>query len=98
MQAPSIEFHGNLSSVSRVDTCGQTERRTDMTKILVALRDYANAPKTPRYYDAGSKQQYPDARWLSYSVKINKTGYIQCDSFGTRPKKMRISQRIFIGF
>ena len=24
--------------------------------------------------------------------------YIQCDSFGTRPKKMRISQRLFIRF
>jgi len=23
---------------------------------------------------------------------------LQCDSFGTRPKKMRISQRLFIGF
>ena len=23
---------------------------------------------------------------------------IQCDSFGTRPKKMRISQRLFIRF
>ena len=25
-------------------------------------------------------------------------GYVQCDSFGTRPKKMQISQRLFIRF
>jgi hypothetical protein len=28
MQAPNIEFHGNLSSGSRVDTCGRKNGRT----------------------------------------------------------------------
>jgi hypothetical protein len=71
MQAPNIEFHGNLFSGSRVDNV-RTKRRTDMVKVLGAFRDYAHAPKTPRYYDAGGKQQYQDAGWPSYSVKITQ--------------------------
>ena len=30
--------------------------------------------------------------------KLRIFSIIQCDSFGTRPKKMRISQRLFIRF
>ena len=39
MKVPSTTFHGNRSSVCRTDTC----RRTDMTKLVGASRDYANA-------------------------------------------------------
>jgi len=36
---------------------------------------------------------------ITKSSKMNKSyGIIQGDSFGTRPKKMRISQRLFITF
>ena len=38
---------------------------------------------------------------LLYDIVINlmKVGeVIQCDSFGTRPKKMRISEKLFIRF
>jgi len=38
MKVPSNRFHGNRSSA---DTC----RRTDMTKLMGAFRDYANATK-----------------------------------------------------
>jgi hypothetical protein len=37
----SIRFHGNTSSGSRADTCGQA----DMTKTIRAFRHCANAPK-----------------------------------------------------
>jgi len=34
----------NLSSGSRVVPCGSTYRRTDMTKLIVAFRNFAKAP------------------------------------------------------
>ena len=37
----NIKFHQNPSSGSRVVPCG----RTDMTKLIVAFRNFANAPK-----------------------------------------------------
>jgi hypothetical protein len=36
-----MKFYQNSPSVSRVVPCG----RTDTTKLIVAFRDYANAPK-----------------------------------------------------
>jgi hypothetical protein len=36
------KFHENPSSASRVAPCGQT----DMTKLTVAFRNFANSPKT----------------------------------------------------
>jgi hypothetical protein len=39
----NINFHENPSSGSRVVPCGQTE---DMTEVIVAFRNFANAPKT----------------------------------------------------
>ena len=41
----NIKFHENPSSGSRVDPCGQTDERTDMTKLLVAFSNFANSPK-----------------------------------------------------
>jgi len=53
-----IEFHENLPSGSRVVQCGwtrhtdrrtdgltDTDRQTDMTKLIVAYRNFANKPK-----------------------------------------------------
>jgi len=34
------KFHENPSSESQVVPCGQTDRRTDMTKRIVALRNF----------------------------------------------------------
>jgi hypothetical protein len=39
----TIKLHENPGS--RVVPCGQTEGRTDMTKLIVAFRNSANAPK-----------------------------------------------------
>ena len=40
-KSSNIKFHENPSSGSRVVPC----RRTDMTKLIVAFRNFANAPK-----------------------------------------------------
>ena len=48
-----MKFHENPSSGSRVVPCGetdvrtygQTERRTDLRKLIVASRNFANASK-----------------------------------------------------
>jgi hypothetical protein len=42
----TIKFHENPSSGSRVVPCG----RTDMTKLIVAFRSFANALKKPTKY------------------------------------------------
>jgi hypothetical protein len=42
----NIKFHENPSSGSRVVPCGQMDGgRTDMTKLIVAIRNFANLPK-----------------------------------------------------
>jgi hypothetical protein len=44
-----VKFHENPSSERRVVPCGredtQTDGRTDVTKLIVALRNLANSPK-----------------------------------------------------
>jgi len=42
----NIKFHENPSSGSRVVSCVRTDGRSDMTKLIVAFRNFANAPKT----------------------------------------------------
>jgi len=41
----NIKFHGNPSSGSRVVPCGRTNGQTDTTKLIIAFRNFANAPK-----------------------------------------------------
>jgi hypothetical protein len=56
-KSSNIQFHENPSSGSRVVACGQTDRRTngyadrrtDMTKVTVAFRYFANVLKNNRY-------------------------------------------------
>jgi hypothetical protein len=43
---PNMKFYWNPSSESRVVRCGDRDRRTDMTKLIVAFRNFTNAPKT----------------------------------------------------
>jgi len=43
-----MKFHENPSSGSRVVSCGRksrTERRTDITKLIVVFRNFAKPPK-----------------------------------------------------
>jgi len=39
-----IKFHEYLFSGSRVVSCGRTDRWTNIAKLIVALRNFANAP------------------------------------------------------
>jgi len=41
---PNTRFHENPFSGSRVFPCGRTDRHTDK-KLIVAFRNFANAPK-----------------------------------------------------
>ena len=41
----NIEFHENSSSVSCIVLCGEMNGETDLTKLTVAFRNFANAPK-----------------------------------------------------
>jgi hypothetical protein len=41
----NIKFHETPSIGSRVVPRGRTDRRTDMKKLIVAFRNFANAPK-----------------------------------------------------
>jgi len=45
MQVPSITCYGNLSSGSHDDKRERKRRWTDVTKLIVTYRDYANAHK-----------------------------------------------------
>ena len=40
-----MKFHENPSNGSRVVACGRTDRRTDMTKLIVDFLNFSNAPK-----------------------------------------------------
>jgi hypothetical protein len=40
-----VKFHENPSSGSRVVPCGRTDRRTDMTKVIITFRNFATASK-----------------------------------------------------
>jgi hypothetical protein len=67
----NTKFHETPSSVSRVIPCGQTEgrtdRRTDMTKPIVAFRNFANAPKNG--YAENAKYARPDKYSLNKNSK-----------------------------
>ena len=44
-KSSNIKFHENPSSVNQVVSCGQTDGKTDMTKLVVIYGSYANAGK-----------------------------------------------------
>jgi len=41
----NVKCHENLSSRSWLVPCGQTDGRKDITKLIVAFRNFADAPK-----------------------------------------------------
>jgi len=55
-KSSNIKCHEDPSSRSRVVTCerteGQTDLRTDLTKLIVAFRNFAKASKN-RYFNSG---------------------------------------------
>ena len=57
----NIQFHENLSSGSRVVPCGLT----DMTKLMVAFPNSANAPKN------GSSVLYSDCKLHNFTFEIS---------------------------
>jgi len=46
-----IKFHENPSSGSRVVSCARTDGQTDMNKLIVSFRNFANGPIKPNYSD-----------------------------------------------
>ena len=44
-KSSNLEFHENPSSGSRVVAWGRTDSQTDMTKHIVAFRNFSNPPK-----------------------------------------------------
>jgi len=47
---PNMKLHENPSCGTRVFPCGQTDRRTDMTKLIVAFRNFANVLKNNAFF------------------------------------------------
>jgi hypothetical protein len=45
----NMKFHENPSAGSPVVPCGYTDGRTDMTKLIAAFRNFANALKDTRF-------------------------------------------------
>jgi len=41
---PNAKFHENLFNGSRVISCGWTDGQTDLTKLIAACSNFANAP------------------------------------------------------
>jgi len=41
----NIKFHENPSGGARVVPCGRPDGRTDMSKLIVAIRSFASEPK-----------------------------------------------------
>jgi hypothetical protein len=53
----NIKYNENPPSGSRVVPCGQTDRQTDVTKLIVAFRNFANAPAI------GSSRKWDEVTW-----------------------------------
>ena len=60
----NIKFNKNRSSGSRDVPCGERDRRTDMTKLTVSFRNFANAPNNVH-------------RWLQSDSRVtNRTCFL----------------------
>jgi len=44
-----LKFHENACCESRVGPMGRTDRRTDITKLIYAFQNFANAPKNYKF-------------------------------------------------
>jgi hypothetical protein len=57
-KSSNIEFHENMSSGSPAVPCRRTDRRTDMTNLIVAFGNFANAPKNQYFCPYIPEDQY----------------------------------------
>jgi hypothetical protein len=78
----NMKFHENPSNGIRVVPCGRKDgQRTDMTKLTVAFRNFANAPKTNR--------TTPCRQIMAVCCKNNMERIItlreKCRVFGVKP-------------
>jgi hypothetical protein len=64
----SIKFRGNYSSGSRTDAYGQTDRRTDMTKVMSAFSDYVNALKNKELHNSITRRPPEGTYLLTHSL------------------------------
>jgi hypothetical protein len=61
----NIKFHENPSIGSRVIPCGQTEGHTDMMKLTVAFRKFANVPKKGEGLQPRPEKTYSTSMFLN---------------------------------
>ena len=82
-----IKFHENTFIDSRVVPCGWMDRQRDMTKLVFALRNSANAPKnTLRGHNVGSlntkagriHRKQSALRTQRLILKITQLYYVSC--------------------
>jgi len=67
----NIEFNDNLSIGNRVVPYGRTDMLADMTKLIVAFRSFANAPKNraitkPKIQNKNEAVQFTDGNYYYY--------------------------------
>ena len=76
----NTKFNQNTSSGSRVVPCRRKGRRTDMTKLIVAFRNFADAPKNAalcvrklKWQATQSVLTYsPDSTWSNARIRLYK--------------------------
>jgi len=80
-------LHENPSIGSRVVPCGWMDRRTDVTKLIIAFRNFANAPK--RTQKAFNVSAVPICTWLNTINHVTDHSrhlmYVECSWPGTFP-------------
>jgi hypothetical protein len=77
-----IKFYENPSSRVRVVTCGRTDRRIEVTKLIVAFRNFAKAPKNG-YTEAAS------VNFVTFFKTATSKGISSCYSLPVYKKGVR---------
>ena len=73
----NIKIHGNPSSGGRVVPCGQTDGGTNMSNLIGAFRNFANAHKNANQEHAKCAKKFDRLRvWLHLSI-LNLHDYLQ---------------------
>jgi hypothetical protein len=87
---PNIKFRENPSSGSLVFPCGRMDEQGDMTKLIVAFRDFAKAPKKRKIVDLMdlfSWQFFPEYLLKIVNTIFFRTLYIYFVRFGNNSLK-----------